>query len=116
MTKRRPLRRIGGIDVVVLPDAVQGEGNRKDEEDRDDVELEGDPPAAGERDDAEDAEVERDRGETLAGDAALQLRLVRHCLLLRGAEVDREERGSEVEELQPARVALRGEPVPLRIV
>src|SRR5437868_7965080 len=44
------------------------------------------------------------------------LPILRRGLARRGAEVDREERGREVERLQPARVALRREVMPLRIV
>src|SRR5215211_1808318 len=35
--ERAPLSRIGWIDVVVLAQAIQREGNRKNEEDRDDA-------------------------------------------------------------------------------
>src|SRR5207244_12159322 len=97
------------------PDGAEREGDGEDGEDGHGVELEGDPPAADERNDREHAELEDDRGDALARDAALQLRLVRRRLLLRGAEVDREERRREVEELEPARVALRRKPVPLRV-
>src|SRR5207302_2181087 len=107
---------IGGIDVVVLPEPVEGEGDRKDEENRDDVELERDRPAADERDRGQDGQLESDREQALARDAAAQLGLVRGGLLRRGAEVDREKCGREVERLQPARIDLRREIVALRIV
>ena len=35
--QRAPLRRVAGIDVVVLAEAVEREGDREDEEDRNDA-------------------------------------------------------------------------------
>ena len=75
--QRAPLRRIGGIDVVMLPEAIEREGDGEDEEDRDDVQLERDQPAADERDGEQHAELKRDRRQALARDAFAKLRFVR---------------------------------------
>ena len=74
--QRRPLRGIGGIDVVVLAEAVEREGDREDEEDRDDVELPRDRPAAEVNAIAASTpRWESDRDRSFARDALAQLRL-----------------------------------------
>src|SRR5512143_2438181 len=99
----------------MLPEAVQRERDRKDEEVGDEVHAREHPPAAGQDDPGHYGDVKGDRRAPLPGNAALKLRGVARGFLARSAEVDREERRREVEELVPGLVDLRRQVVPLGV-
>jgi hypothetical protein len=87
-----PFRGIRRIDVVVLSEPVQREGDRKDEEDRDDARAQRRVEPEGVPDERHDRQVEDHRQPPLARDRALERRRIRGRLTPRGAEIDREER------------------------
>ena len=99
----------------MLPEAVQREGDGKDQEIRHEVDAREHSPAAQQEDHRHDGEVERDRAAALPRDPPLESRWVGRGLAPRRAEIDREERGREVEQLVPGLVDSGGQVVPLRI-
>ena len=105
--QRAPLRRVGGIDVVVLAEPVQRERDRKDEEYGDDTGTDGNGCAEEIPQQREGRQVEPHRQPALTPDGALQIRRIRGGFEARSAEVDREQRGRRIEQLQPARIDLR---------
>src|SRR3982751_364161 len=111
-----PLRRIRGIDVVVLAKAVQRKGNGKHEKDGDDarakrgVEAE-EIPQSGER-----HQMRCNRNLPLPANALLELRRICRGFAPSGPEVNREQRRRAVEQLVPAFIHLGREVVTLRIV
>ena len=114
--QRAPLRRIGGVDVVVLAEAVQRERDREDEEDREKVGARRGGAARQRPDQREHREMRRDRHLALERDAPLQAGRIGRALLPRGAEVDRKQRRRAVEQLEPAGVDLRRQVMPLGVV
>src|SRR5512140_824220 len=113
---RAPLRGLFGHDVVVLPEAVEGERGREDEQDRNGVQPQESRGAAEKADRRGGEEVQADGGESLAANPPLERFRVRRGFDARGAEIDREERGRRIEELEPSRVLLRREVRALRVV
>ena len=114
--QRAPLRGIGGIDVVVLTEPVQRERDREDEEDRDDVGARAAPPPANVQISASTVRCAAIDTLRSSGDALLQRGRIGRALLPRRAEIDREQRRRAVQQLEPARVDLRRQVMPLGIV
>src|SRR5438067_12526610 len=100
----------------MLPEAIEGESDRKDEKDRHDVEFPRNPRTADDRNGGQNRELKKNRCVSLAPDQLLQLRFVRDGLFFCGPKINRKECRSEVERLEPTRVFLRREVVALRIL
>src|SRR5450759_4489535 len=113
---RAPLRGFAGHDVVMLPEAVEGERGREDEKHGHGVEPQEARGPAEKADRRHRQKVQADGREALAADSPLERLGIRGGLLAGGAEVDREERGGGVKKLQPPRVPLRREVRTLRVV
>ena len=114
--QRAPFRRIVRIDVVVLPETVQRERDRKHEEHRDDIRAQR-RGAPGERPyERKHCQVRRDRHLALERDAPLQRLRICRAFLPRRAEIDREERRRAVQQLEPARIDRGRQVMALRIV
>src|SRR6185436_20117493 len=114
--QRSPLRRIVRIDVVMLAEPVQGEGDRKHEEDRNDtgpkrgIETEEIPESD------QGSQMGSDRHLALPTDRVLEVGRIGRRLATRRTEIDRKERGRAVQQLVPPLVHLRREVGALRIV
>ena len=90
--QRAPLGRVRWIDVVVLAEAVQGERNRENEEDRNNVCAHRRGAARERPDQREHRQVRDDRDAALERDAPLERGGIGRAFLPRGPEVDRKQR------------------------
>src|SRR5450755_3902161 len=82
--QRRPFCGVRRIDVVVLPEAIEGKGNREDQKDRDDVKLPGQEPAAEGGNRGEKRQLKGDGDEPFGGDPLAKLRGIRGRFLRGG--------------------------------
>ena len=100
----------------MLPQAVQREGDREDEEDREHVGPPGGGEAKGPPEDADGPEMEEHRHATLASDTPLEIRRIGCGLATRRAEIDGEQSRRAGQEFVPPLVDLRRQMVTLGVV
>src|SRR5664280_1726648 len=113
---RAPFRGLAGHDVVMLPEAVEGERGREDEEHGHRIKPQEARGPAEKADRRRRQKVQADGREALTADSPLERLGIRGGLHPGGAEVDREEHGGRVKQLQPPHVPFRREVRTLRVV
>ncbi len=113
---RAPLAHVGGIDPVVLPEPVDRERDREDQQIGQEVGAGRGAPTPEQNEYRGDEHMPTDGQRPLDRDLLPQGGFVGRGLPLGRREVDREQRRRHVQRLEPARVALRSEMRPLGIL
>src|SRR5438552_16640011 len=103
---RAPLRRVAGLDVIMLSQAIQGKRRGKNQEERHKIHLPKYRPSGEQADEQDQRKLIGDCHFSLESDPFAHRFWIRSTFLCRRAEINRKERRGEIERLVPAPIQL----------